>query len=92
LAGRGQGHRPQPGLRGHAAYGYGQATREGAEGLADALGLPDGARAALRKAPRRLAARPWPPTDPFVYRLYEVVMLCGPVFKDVATSCSATAS
>ncbi|GAF25263.1 cyanate lyase [Moorella thermoacetica Y72] len=28
--------------------------------------------------------QPWPPTDPFVYRFYEVVMLYGPVIKDVA--------
>ena len=28
--------------------------------------------------------QPWPPTDPFIYRLYEMVMLYGPVFKDVA--------
>ena len=65
-------------------YGYGQATAEEAAGLAKALSLPDGARAALTKAPHREPAQPWPPTDPFVYRLYEVVMLYGPVFKDVA--------
>src|SRR4051812_48351551 len=66
------------------AYGYGQATAEEAQGLARALGLPDEARAALMKAPHREPAQPWPPTDPFVYRFYEVVMLYGPVFKDVA--------
>jgi cyanate lyase len=65
-------------------YGYGQATKEEAEGLAKALGLPEGAKAALQKAPHREPAQPWPPTDPFVYRLYEAVMLYGPVFKDVA--------
>ena len=27
---------------------------------------------ALRKAPSREPAQPWPPTDPFVYRLYLV--------------------
>jgi len=41
-------------------------------------------RAVLRRAPHRVPAQPWPPTDPFVYRLYELVMLYGPVFKDVA--------
>src|SRR3954468_3174332 len=65
-------------------YGYGQATAEEAAALAKALSLPDGARAALMKVPHREPAQPWPPTDPFVYRLYEVVMLYGPVFKDVA--------
>lgn len=65
-------------------YGYGQATAEEAKGLAKVLSLPDGAAAALAKAPHRTPAQPWPPTDPFVYRFYELVMLYGPVFKDVA--------
>src|SRR5262245_47050162 len=65
-------------------YGYGQATVEEARALAHLLRLPDEAQAALQKAPHRIPAQPWPPTDPFIYRLYEVVMLYGPVFKDVA--------
>jgi cyanate lyase len=65
-------------------YGYGQATAEEAAGLVRALDLPEEARAVLTKAPYRGPAQPWPPTDPFVYRLYEAVMLYGPVFKDVA--------
>jgi cyanate lyase len=65
-------------------YGYGQATADEADGLVKALGLPGEARAELMKAPHREPAQPWPPTDPFVYRFYEAVMLYGPVFKDVA--------
>ena len=65
-------------------YGYGQATAEEADGLVKLLSLPDGARATLMKAPHRQPAQPWPPTDPFIYRLYEIVMLYGPIFKDVA--------
>ncbi len=65
-------------------YGYGQATMDEAEGLRKVLNLPDEARAPLMKAPHRMPAQPWPPTDPFVYRLYEAVMLYGPAFKDVA--------
>jgi cyanate lyase len=65
-------------------YGYGQATAEEAAGLVRALSLPEAAKAVLMKAPFREPAQPWPPTDPFVYRFYEVVMLYGPVFKDVA--------
>ena len=38
----------------------------------------------LTKAPHRVPVQPWPPTDPFIYRFYEIVMLYGPVFKDVA--------
>jgi cyanate lyase len=65
-------------------YGYGQATAEEASGLVRVLGLPEEAGSILQKAPHREPAQPWPPTDPFVYRFYEVVMLYGPVFKDVA--------
>jgi cyanate lyase len=65
-------------------YGYGQASAEEADGLMRVLALPKESRAALMKAPHRTPAQPWPPTDPFIYRLYEVVMLYGPAFKDVA--------
>src|SRR5580698_7832913 len=59
-------------------------TKEESEGLGRALELPPEAKAALMTVPHRTPAQPWPPTDPFIYRLYEVVMLYGPVFKDVA--------
>jgi len=65
-------------------YGYGQATAEEAAGLIRALALPAEAEAVLRQAPHRMPAQPWPPTDPFIYRLYQAVMLYGPAFKDVA--------
>jgi cyanate lyase len=65
-------------------YGYGQANAEEAAGLVRILALPKEALEALKKAPHRIPAQPWPPTDPFIYRLYEVVMLYGPAFKDVA--------
>jgi cyanate lyase len=65
-------------------YGYGQATAEEAEALGRALNLPEEAKSVLQTAPHRTPAQPWPPTDPFIYRLYEVVMLYGPAFKDVA--------
>src|SRR5215468_3811366 len=65
-------------------YGYGQATAEEVKGLVKALSLPEEAGSVLMQAPHRTPAQPWPPTDPFIYRLYEVVMLYGPVFKDVA--------
>lgn len=68
----------------YLVYGVGQATAEEAEGLVKVLGLPPEARTALTQVPHRTPAQPWPPTDPFVYRLYEAVMLYGPAFKDVA--------
>jgi len=65
-------------------YGYGQATAEEAQGLVKALALPEEAKAVLMKAPFREPAQTWPPTDPFIYRFYEMIMLYGPAFKDVA--------
>jgi len=65
-------------------YGYGQATEEEAAGLVRLLGLPEEVRSVLTRAPYRTPTQPWPPTDPFVYRLYEVVLLYGPVLKEVA--------
>jgi cyanate lyase len=68
-------------------YGYGQASAEEAEGLVKTLSLSGEAGPVLMRAPHRTPAQPWPPTDPFIYRLYEVVMLYGPVFKDIAHEC-----
>lgn len=65
-------------------YGYGQASEAEAEKLVSALNLPAGAAKLLMKVPHRQPAQPWPPTDPFIYRLYEAVMLYGPVYKDIA--------
>ena len=65
-------------------YGYGQANAEEADALLKALDLPPELKPVLMKVPHRQPAQPWPPTDPFVYRLYEAIMLYGPVYKDVA--------
>jgi cyanate lyase len=59
-------------------------VRFGLPSPAKVLSLPDEAEPVLMQAPHRTPAQPEPPTDPFIYRLYEVVMLYGPVFKDVA--------
>ena len=66
------------------AYGYGAASESEAKTLVKLLELPEEARKTLMRVPYRLPAQPWPPTDPFVYRFYELVMLYGPVLKDVA--------
>jgi cyanate lyase len=65
-------------------YGYGAATQDESEALASTLGLGAEDQAVFREVPYRTPAQPWPPTDPFVYRLYEAVMLYGPALKDVA--------
>ena len=64
-------------------YGYGQVEEAEAKIIVDLFGLPAGAKKALMDAPHRKPVQPWPPTDPFVYRFYEIVMLYGPVWKDV---------
>lgn len=65
-------------------YGYGQASLEEAEALVKVLDLPSETVRVLTKAPYRIPAQPWPPTDPFVYRFYEIVLLYMPAIKDVA--------
>jgi cyanate lyase len=65
-------------------YGYGQTTAEEADVLLKVLDLPLEFKPVLMKVPHRMPAQPWPPTDPFVYRFYEAIMLYGPVYKDVA--------
>lgn len=65
------------------AYGYVQLTEEEADKLVNLLGLPVEAKDVLMEAPHRVPAQPWPPTDPFVYRFYEAIMLYGPAWKDV---------
>jgi cyanate lyase len=72
-ADRGRGHGPS----GHSGSPRGPgslAERSAKRGVAAVLGKP----------PHRTPAQPWPPTDPFIYRFFEIVMLYGPVFKDVA--------
>lgn len=64
-------------------YGYGQADAAEAEALVKLFDLPTAAKKALMQAPHRIPQQPWPPTDPFIYRFYETVMLYGPVWKDV---------
>lgn len=65
-------------------YGYGQATEGEADALQKVLDLPLEIKAILMKVPHRQPAQTWPPTDPFVYRFYEAIMLYGPVYKEVA--------
>ena len=65
-------------------YGYGHASETEAQGLTRVLALPEQAKKILMQAPYRAPAQPWPPTDPFIYRFYEAILLYGPVFKDVA--------
>ncbi|AAC06548.1 cyanase [Aquifex aeolicus] len=65
-------------------YGYAQADDEEVKAVAELLNLEEKELAELKDAPYREPQQPVPPTDPFVYRLYEVVILYGPALKDVA--------
>jgi cyanate lyase len=49
--------------------------------LGDALGLTDEAVAILQEIPTRGSFETVPPTDPTIYRLYEVLQVYGPALK-----------
>lgn len=65
-------------------YGYGQCDDHEAKVLGDIFELSSMEIELLKTAPYREPAQPWPPTDPFVYRFYEIVLLYMPAIKDVA--------
>lgn len=65
-------------------HGYGQLEKAEAEKVVALFGLPQEAVKALMAAPMRAPLQQWPPTDPFIYRFYEIVMLYGPVWKAVS--------
>jgi cyanate lyase len=50
-----------------------------AESAASLFGLTEGEKRMLNEVPMR--GVPMPPTDPLIYRLYELVMLNGPALK-----------
>jgi cyanate lyase len=64
-------------------YGYGACEEEEADNIIALFDLPLEAKIGLMKAPHRIPAQPWPPTDPVLYRFYEALMLYGPAWKEV---------
>ena len=64
-----------------AIYGQHPFDEESADALAGLLGLPDEAKPALREIPSRGALEQAVPTDPTMYRLYEVLQVYGPALK-----------
>jgi cyanate lyase len=52
-----------------------------ARGLGEALRLSDDAVAVLQEVPTRGSFATLPPTDPTIYRLYEVLQVYGPALK-----------
>jgi len=68
----------------YICYGFGKVEADEADTMIKLFGLPAEAKSPLMEAPHRKPLQPWPPTDPFVYRFYEAVMLYSPAWKDVA--------
>jgi cyanate lyase len=48
---------------------------------ADLFGLSEAEAAMLNEVPYRGQGTPMPPTDPLIYRFYELVMINGPAWK-----------
>ncbi|KAG9245393.1 cyanate hydratase [Calycina marina] len=65
-------------------YGQAQASAEDIKKLASILGAPENVLSAqLAGFPDRGKAAPMPPTEPLIYRLYEIVQNYGYAYKAV---------
>jgi len=54
-----------------------------ADKLCGVLELPEGSSAILQEVPMRGSFETLPPTDPTIYRLYEVLQVYGPALKQL---------
>ena len=64
-------------------YGQATASKEEAEKLAGLLSLDSATTAALQKFPVKGSLDPVIPTDPLIYRFYEIMQVYGMPLKDV---------
>ena len=64
-----------------ALLGQHPLTEEQARKVRSALDLPEEAAATLQEVPTRGSFTTLPPTDPTIYRLYEVLQVYGPAIK-----------
>jgi cyanate lyase len=64
-----------------ALLGQHPLSAEQAQTLQDLLGLPAEAGPVLQEVPMRGSFADLPPTDPTIYRLYEVLQVYGPAIK-----------
>ena len=64
-----------------AILGQMKLTRPQAAKAAELFGLTKPEEAMLNEVPMRGAGTPMPPTDPLIYRFYEMVMVNGPAWK-----------
>jgi cyanate lyase len=64
-----------------AILGNHKLTKPQAEKAAKLFGLSKTEQAMLNEVPMRGAESPMPPTDPLIYRFYELVLVNGPAWK-----------
>jgi cyanate lyase len=64
-----------------AILGQMKLTKPQAEKAADLFGLSRAETALLNEVPMRGSGTPMPPSDPLIYRFYELVMVNGPAWK-----------
>ena len=64
-----------------AILGQMKLTRPQAENAAKLFGLSNAEQAMLNETPMRGEGVAMPPTDPLIYRFYELVMINGPAWK-----------
>ena len=67
-------------------------TKPMAANAAKLFGLSKTEEAMLNEVPMRGTATPMPPTDPLIYRLYELVLVNGPVSRTPHTPSAAPRS
>ncbi|MCC6888304.1 MAG: cyanase [Hyphomicrobiales bacterium] len=58
-------------------------TKPQAAKAAELFGLSKAEEAMLNEVPMRGSATPMPPSDPLIYRFYEMVMVNGPAWKQL---------
>ena len=64
-----------------AILGQMKLTKPQAANAAELFGLSKAEEAMINEVPMRGAGTPMPPTDPLIYRFYELVMVNGPAWK-----------
>ena len=64
-----------------AMLGHMKLTKPQAANAAELFGLSKSEATLLNEVPMRGAGVPMPPTDPLIYRFYELVMVNGPAWK-----------
>jgi cyanate lyase len=66
-----------------ALLGQMKLTKPQAAKAAELFGLSKSEEALLNEVPMRGMGTPMPPTDPLIYRFYELVMVNGPAWKQL---------